>query len=113
MNGFFETYLSLTKNEEEELMEEIKQLDQQEEEKILKLPNSWREKGIAEGIQKGTAEGMQKGIAEGIQKGIQEGKMEEKRQTVLEMLKEGLTVDLIAKVTKISRSEIEELKKKL
>ena len=41
-------------------MEEIKQLDQQESEQIFKLPNSWREKGIAEGIQKGREEGIQK-----------------------------------------------------
>ena len=32
INGFFETYLSLNKTVDEELMEEIKQLDQQEAE---------------------------------------------------------------------------------
>ena len=47
---------------------------------------TWREKGIAEGIQK------------------------EKRQTALEMLREGLTIELIAKVTKLSRNEIEALR---
>jgi predicted transposase/invertase (TIGR01784 family) len=67
-------------------MEEIKQLDQQESEQIFKLPNTWREKGIVEGIQK------------------------EKKQTAIEMLKEGLSVELIAKVTKLSRDEIEDLK---
>jgi predicted transposase/invertase (TIGR01784 family) len=102
INGFLETYLTLNENEEEELMKEIKQLDQQESEQIFKLPNSWREKGIAEGIQKGRAEGIQKGRAEGIQK--------EKKQTALEMLREGLSVELIAKVTKLSRNEIEDLR---
>ena len=102
INGFFETYLTLNKSEEEELMEEIKQLDQIEYEQIIKLPNTWREKGIAEGIQKGRAEGIQKGIAEGIQK--------EKRQTALEMLREGLSVELITKITKLNRNEIEELR---
>ena len=38
--GFFETYLTLTESEERELMEEIKQLNREESEKILKLPNS-------------------------------------------------------------------------
>jgi predicted transposase YdaD len=94
INGFFETYLSLNESEEEELMKEIKQLDHQESEQIFKLPNSWREKGIAEGIQKGRAEGIQK----------------EKRQTALEMLREGLSVELIAKVTKLSHNEIEDLR---
>jgi predicted transposase YdaD len=110
INGFFETYLTLNNIEEEELMEEIKQLDQQESEQIFKLPNSWREKGIAEGIQKGRAEGIQKGRAEGIQKGIAEGIHKEKRQTALEMLREGLSIELIAKVTKLSRNEIEDLR---
>lgn len=86
INGFFETYLTLNNIEEAELMEEIKQLNQQESEQIFKLPNSWREKGIAEGIHK------------------------EKRQTAIEMLREGLSIELIAKVTKLSRNEIEDLK---
>ena len=46
INGFFETYLKLNGSEETELMEEIKQLDKDEAEQIMKLPNSWREKGI-------------------------------------------------------------------
>ena len=45
INGFFETYLSLNEEEEEELMEEIKQLDKNEAEQIFELPNSWRDKG--------------------------------------------------------------------
>jgi predicted transposase YdaD len=95
INGFFETYLTLNNSEEEELMKEIKQLDPQESEPIFKLPNSWREKGREEGIQRGIAEGIQK----------------EKRQTALEMLREGLSVNLIAKVTKLDPSEIEELRR--
>ncbi|WP_335493450.1 hypothetical protein [Neobacillus niacini] len=49
INGFFETFLTLNNIEEEELMEEIKQLDQQESEQIFKLPNSWREKRNSRG----------------------------------------------------------------
>ena len=51
-NGFFKTYLSLNEEEEEELMEEIKQLDQQEAEQIFELPNSWRDKGRKRGNKK-------------------------------------------------------------
>ena len=63
VNGFFETYLSLNESEEEYLMEEIKQLDQQEAEQIFKLPNSWREKGKkkeSEGIKKESKKGKWK-----------------------------------------------------
>lgn len=85
INGFFETYLSLNQDEEEILMEEIKQLDQKEAEQIFELPNSWKEKGRKEG----------------------------KIETALEMLKEGLPVDLIAKITKFDQKEIHELKYRL
>jgi predicted transposase/invertase (TIGR01784 family) len=87
INGFFETYLSLTEREEEELMEQIKQLNPSEAEQILELPNSWREKGR------------------------KEGKLEGKREDALEMLKEGLSVELIAKITKLDFKKIEELKR--
>ena len=51
--SFFETYLSLNEDEEEERMEEIRQLDKNEAEQIFELPNSWRDKGRKEGIQEG------------------------------------------------------------
>jgi hypothetical protein len=81
INGFFETYLSLNESEEKVLMEEIKQLNPDESEQILKLPNSWVEKGIKEGIQKGELEG--------------------KRKIALNMLKEGLSIELIVRVTNL------------
>ena len=90
INGFFETYLSLNEDEEEELMEEIKQLDKNEAEQIFELPNSWRDKG--------RKEGMQEGIREGIQK------------VAIEMLKKGLSIELIAEVTKLDEKEIFDLK---
>jgi hypothetical protein len=60
INRFFESYLTLIESEEKELMEEIKQLDREESEKILKLPNSWVEKGKKEGIQEGELKGIRK-----------------------------------------------------
>lgn len=74
INGFFETYLSLKEREEDELMEEIKQLDQNEAEQIFKLPNSWREKGKQEVIKEG----------------LERGRNEEKKKVAIEMLNEGL-----------------------
>ena len=85
INGFFETYLTLNKKEEEEFMEEIKQLDQHEAEQIFELPNSWRDKGRKEGIQ----------------------------EVALEMLKKGLSIEFIAEVTKIDDKEILDLKRTL
>ena len=66
-------------------MEEIKQLDQHEAEQIFELPNSWRDKGRKEGIQ----------------------------EVALEMLKKGLSIELIAEVTKLDDKEILDLKRTL
>jgi hypothetical protein len=85
INGFFETYLSLNESEKKELMREIKQLPQNEAEPILKLPNSWKEKGIRE----------------------------EREKITRTMLKEGLSIEIIARVTGLRQEEIEKLKQSL
>lgn len=86
-------------------MEEIKLLNQEESKQIFKLPNSWMEKGLKKGLQ----EGLQKGKLEGRQ----EGRLEEKRKIALEMLKEGLSTQLIARITKLNNEEIETLRNNL
>ena len=93
INGFFEKYLILNKTEEEILMKEINQLRPDETDLIIKLPNSWRDKGIEEGREAGIKEG--------------------KKQTAIEMLKEGASVEFIARVTKLTEDEIIDLKRLL
>ncbi|WP_407272722.1 hypothetical protein [Radiobacillus sp. PE A8.2] len=97
INGFFESYLSLNEKEEEQLMKEIKELGPQEAEPILKLPNSWRDKGLREGREQGREEGNQ----------------EATRNIAIEMLKQGLSEELISKVTKLDLNDICQLKKNL
>ena len=101
INGIFESYLTLNESEEKELMEEIKQLNRVESELILQLPNSWRDKGLKEGRE------------EGIKEGIQKGEIEEKRKIAFKMLREGLSLELIVKVTELDYSEIEELRNQI
>lgn len=91
INDFFERYLTLNKMEEEKLMKEINEMENAEE--IFKLTGSWEEKGI--------------------RKGIEKGKKAEKKQIAFEMLKEGSSVDFVAKVTKLDIDEIREIKKQL
>lgn len=81
--GFFERYVKLNEREEEILMTEIKQMDESED--IMHLPISWEEKGIEKG----------------------------KSEVALEMLKEGLSIELIMKVTALDRENIEKLKQKM
>lgn len=91
INDFFEVYLKLNKEEEEQLMEQINQLENAEE--IFQLSNSWEEKGR--------------------QEGREEGREESIGQVVRRMLKEELPVELIAKVTGLETRKIEEIKSTL
>lgn len=85
--GFFETYLNLTEEEEEELMKEIEKLP--EAEKIFEIPISYEEKGKEKGKEIG------------------------KKEVAIEMLKKGLNIDLIAEVTHLGIEEIKKLKEQL
>jgi len=67
----------------------------------LELTNSWEERG------------MKKGKEEGIKEGIKKGKKAATRELALELLKEGSSVAFVAKVTRMSQKEIEELRKSL
>ncbi|MCM1371326.1 MAG: hypothetical protein NC181_05540, partial [Clostridium sp.] len=62
------------------------------------------------GLEQGMKQGIERGIEQGIKKGKLEGKTEEKLDIARNMLKEGSKVDFISKVTKLSVSEIENLK---
>ncbi|WP_440897466.1 Rpn family recombination-promoting nuclease/putative transposase [Amphibacillus sp. Q70] len=81
--GFFETYLKLTKEEEEQLMDEVNKLP--EADKIFEIPISYEEKGKVIG----------------------------KKEVVIEMLKEELDLHLIAKVTHLDIEEIKKMKQQL
>lgn len=96
INGFFEQYLVLDEKEEEKLMREISESENPEE--FTLLPNSWEERG------------MRKGIERGIEQGIAQGAAEAKKEIVLEMLKEGLSTEFIAKVTHLDKETIEQLR---
>ncbi|MBB5172426.1 transposase [Texcoconibacillus texcoconensis] len=46
LSGFFETYLQLSPEEEEQLISEVKKMDNQEGEKVMELMVSYERKGI-------------------------------------------------------------------
>lgn len=99
--GFFERYLTLSNEEEARLMKEISELP--EAEKILEIPISYEEKGKEIGKEIG------KKIGKKIGKEI--GKELGKKEVAIEMLKKGLSMELISEVTQLDIQEIEELKK--
>ena len=76
-----------------------------------------KEQGIKEGIEQGIKEGKEQGIKEGKEQGIKEGKEQgikigernNQIKTAKEMKKQGLSIDLIEHITKLSKEEIEKL----
>ncbi|WP_342514795.1 hypothetical protein MKY34_08735 [Sporosarcina sp. FSL K6-1522] len=101
INDFFEQYLKLDDEEEEELMQEVNRLESEGEFKFTQLPNSWEERGVRKGIERGIERGIEQGIEQGVTK------------VVLEMLKKGFTNDVIAEVTYLDQEKIEELRETL
>ena len=63
------------------------------------------ERGIAQGMERGIAQGMERGIAQGMERGVENTR----KETALSMLKEGLPVDMVARITSLSIEEIKTL----
>ena len=63
--------------------------------------------GMLNAQEKGLREGREKGMKEGIKEGIKEGKMQDAK----ELLKLGMSIEDIQKVTKLTKEEIEKLRK--
>ena len=61
-----------------------------------------QEEGMAKGMEQGIKQGIKKGIEQGIEQGIER----EKKETAIEMLKDGMDIAIIQKYTKLDRSEI-------
>jgi predicted transposase/invertase (TIGR01784 family) len=62
--GFFETYLKLNREEEEQYNRELGKLDSKEVDVIMQITTSWHEKGRAQGRAEGRAEGRVEGNIE-------------------------------------------------
>ena len=63
------------------------------------------ERGIAQGMERGIAQGMERGIAQGMERGVENTR----KEMALSMLKEGLPVDMVARITSLSIEEIKAL----
>lgn len=69
--------------------------------------------GLAKGKEEGLREGMIRGIREGMRDGIQAGELTEKMQTIKNMLKGGEPEEKIVQYTRITKEELERLKKEI
>ena len=67
------------------------------------------EKGIEKGIRKGRKEGIEKGIRKGRKEGIEKGIEKGIEDVALNMLKEGMNVSQVSKITGMSKDKIKAL----
>lgn len=65
--------------------------------------------GLEEGLAKGIAKGIEQGIEQGIEIGVNKGKKENSYDIARKMKQKGLSVDMVAECTGLSKSEIEKL----
>jgi len=60
------------------------------------------EQGILQGMEKGIAQGMKQGIEQGIEKGVEQGK----KSIIVNMLRKGFDVDLIAELASLPVADV-------
>ncbi|WP_395462884.1 Rpn family recombination-promoting nuclease/putative transposase [Wolbachia endosymbiont of Cantharis cryptica] len=70
-----------------------------------------KEEGILIGQEKGRAEGIQIGAEKGIQIGEEKGRKAEKIEVAKNLLKAGISIDIISQTTGLPQAEIAQLKK--
>lgn len=68
-----------------------------------------KKEGREEGLKQGVEEGRKEGIEQGIKQGIEKGKEEEKIEIAKEMLKLGMKLEEISKITKLTIEEIRKI----
>lgn len=106
----------MEKNEEiKEATVVVKQMS--EDEKMQRLA-FLREKAILDeqeiietATNKGLREGMEKGLEQGREEGMKQGEKRKSTEIAKELLKENMPIEKIAKITKLSKEEIEQLQK--
>ncbi len=70
----------------------------------------YKEEGLREGFDLGKAEGFDLGKADGLAEGKAEGKAERNVEIATNLLKSGVSIDIIMESTGLSKEEIEHLR---
>lgn len=86
-------------------------------EKAILDDNSWhaqvekesRKKGMREGMREGMKKGMKKGVKKGVKEGMKEGEKRTKLSIAKEMLKQGIKIEDISKIVKLSLEELDKI----
>lgn len=93
------------------------QLEQHEEFKLEGMRLTALEEGFSqgyeEGVEQGLEQGIEQGIEQGVEQGIEQGMEQKNKEIVTNMLKENMGIDLISKITGLSKEEITNIKEKM
>ena len=65
--------------------------------------------GIKQGREQGLAQGREQGLTQGREQGLAQGAQQEKIANILGMLREGIDISVIAKITSCSVAEIQQI----
>ena len=88
------------------LQDKIERRAYEQREKAIRDYYSYISAFKEEGLEQGMKEGLEQGLEQGLKKGLQENKI----QNVVNGLKEGIDINIIAKITKVSIQDIEKIK---
>ena len=73
--------------------------------RVTEWTKQWEQQGIEKGLEQGIEQGLEQGLEQGIEQGIEKAKYEDAKN----MLKEGIDVDVVARVTGLPKDKIESL----
>ena len=101
--------LSSKGREMEEAMFHLKELSREESLRLVEeaREKAWKDQAARED------DSFNRGKAQGIAEGIEKGRTQGKKDLILSMLKNGLEISLISKITGFSEKEISKLKESL
>ena len=110
---YFETFIryvfnarkSLTKRDVEKMIEELEKTYPEGSKVMMTIIERFKEEG--------KEEGMLKGIAVGMEKGMEVGAKKNKVEVVRNAINEGIEVSLIAKLTGLTKTEVEKIKEEI
>ncbi len=108
-----EKYNILTGEEEIKRLAEIRLMSEMEEQAALSTARErGKKQGMEEGKKQGMEEGKKQGMEEGKKQGIEEGERIQQIKIAKELLKTSMSINEIEKITKLSKSEIEQINNK-
>lgn len=108
-----EKYNILTGEEEIKRLAEIRLMSEMEEQAALSTARErGKKQGMEEGKKQGMEEGKKQGMEEGKKQGIEEGERIQQIKIAKELLKTSMSMNEIEKITKLSKSEIEQINNK-